>query len=122
MSCPFCNPDSSQVLREFECCIALWDKHPVTEGHVLLVPRRHVHDIFELEHGERAALMAAIGEVKDLLAERYGPDGFNIGFNVGEAAGQSIDHAHVHIIPRRKGDTPRPRGGIRGAIPEKMGY
>ncbi len=120
--CYFCNPtDDTTVLRN-ELCYARWDSYPVNEGHMLIVPWRHVADYFEVSEEERSALWEMVNEVKRFLAERYRPDGYNVGINIGQVAGQSVFHVHVHVIPRYEGDMANPRGGVRGVIPEKQKY
>jgi diadenosine tetraphosphate (Ap4A) HIT family hydrolase len=119
-ACPFCN-DVEAVLAN-ELAIARWDVNPVTPGHILLVTRRHVADFFETNTDEQHALLALLREVKDLLQREHQPDGFNVGINVGEVAGQTIPHVHIHLIPRYRGDTTQPRGGVRGVIPAKQSY
>jgi len=121
-ACPFCNLPKERVLLETETTLAFLDGYPVTEGHALLIPKRHVASIFELPPEELAALWAQVATVRKLLAEKYRPDAFNVGVNDGTAAGQTVPHAHIHVIPRRKGDAPDPRGGIRWIIPDKAKY
>ena len=91
-------------------------------GHTLVVPRRHVASIFELTEEEWGAVWSMVGVVRRELADEEVPDGFNIGVNDGTAAGQTIAHAHVHVIPRRTGDVEDPRGGVRWVIPAKVRY
>lgn len=99
------------------------DLHPVTPGHVLVIPVRHVEDFFGMTREEKTDCAALVEELRGrILNEDPSVAGFNVGVNCGEAAGQTVMHAHVHLIPRRRGDTPRPRGGVRGVIPEKMAY
>ncbi|PXV59698.1 Diadenosine tetraphosphate (Ap4A) hydrolase [Dyella jiangningensis] len=98
------------------------DINPVASGHLLIITRRHVADFFEATATERASLMALLLEAKAWLAREYAPDGFNVGVNIGLASGQTIPHVHVHLIPRYLGDTPNPRGGVRGVIPDKQTY
>ena len=93
--------------------IAFPDGFPVSDGHTLIVPRRHLSSLWDLSAGELQAIWDLVSEVRALLSSKHSPDGFNIGVNDGEAAGQTIDHAHLHIIPRYTGDVPDPRGGIR---------
>jgi diadenosine tetraphosphate (Ap4A) HIT family hydrolase len=88
----------------------------------LHVTRRHVADFFEITADERQALFALLQLAKDLLQREHQPDGFNVGINVGEVAGQTILHVHIHLIPRYRGDTTQPRGGVRGVIPAKQSY
>ena len=120
-NCIFCTPDR-EILAESAHGVAFFDSFPVSRGHALVVPRRHVATIFEMSGDEYADCFRLVLALKDLLAARYSPDGFNVGANCGEAAGQSVWHAHIHVIPRYKGDVPNPRGGIRGVVPGKAGY
>jgi diadenosine tetraphosphate (Ap4A) HIT family hydrolase len=122
LTCPFCTPSPDDVIIDHELAYALYDRYPVNPGHVLVIPWRHVAGWFEATDQEQQALLAVLDRVKDLLDERYHPDGYNIGINVGEAAGQTVMHLHIHVIPRYKGDVGDPRGGVRGVIPEKQGY
>jgi diadenosine tetraphosphate (Ap4A) HIT family hydrolase len=120
--CPFCTINPNQITASNEHAIALRDSYPVAEGHTLVVPRKHVSSIYELGKEEQEALWELVGqERQDRLAELR-PDGFNIGFNDGVAAGQTVPHAHVHVIPRWAGDVPDPRGGIRWVIAENAPY
>ena len=120
--CPFCFPAEDRIAFEDRLTRALWDAFPVSEGHLLLVPRRHVPTWFDATAEEKAALTAALDRGRELIASRHRPDGFNIGINVGEAAGQTVFHLHVHLIPRYKADVPDPRGGVRHVIPAKGNY
>ncbi len=120
--CPFCFPAEDRIAFEDRLTRALWDAFPVSEGHLLLVPRRHVPTWFDATAEEKAALTAAIDRGRELIASRHSPDGFNIGINVGEAAGQTVFHLHVHLIPRYAGDVPDPKGGVRHVIPGKGNY
>lgn len=121
-TCPFCNPDPEQVFLETELVVGLWDKFPVSPGHALLVPRRHVAGWFDASEEERQALTAALDIARDRILEHHRPDGFNIGVNSGEAAGQTVFHLHVHLIPRYRGDQADPRGGVRRLFPDKARY
>src|SRR5207302_9011630 len=98
------------------------DGFPVTSGHALLVPIRHVPSWFEASIEERMALMRGIDAARLAIESGFGADGYNIGINNGEAAGQTVLHLHVHVIPRRRGDMPDPRGGVRYVIPDKADY
>ncbi len=100
----------------------LWDGFPVSDGHALLVPRRHVDSWFNADSAEQAALLAGIDRLRKAIESKYSPDGYNIGVNSGAAAGQTVPHVHVHIIPRYEGDVSDPRGGIRWIIPGKADY
>lgn len=121
--CPFCQrlalPD---LLAENDQAVAFKDAFPVSPGHALIVPRRHVADLFELTPEEHAALWQLLPEVKTRLDARHAPAGYNVGVNVGAAAGQTIGHAHVHLIPRYVGDVADPRGGVRWVFPERAAY
>jgi diadenosine tetraphosphate (Ap4A) HIT family hydrolase len=120
--CPFCSLAPGRKWIEKEDALAFPDAYPVTDGHALVIPRKHVSSIYELNANEQAALWDLVGEVRERLLASLKPDGFNIGVNDGLTAGQTIDHAHVHVIPRRKGDVPDPRGGIRWIIDDKASY
>ena len=122
MTCPFCNPSLEEIVLANDLCYARYDKFPVNPGHLLLIPFRHIPTLFEATDEEQAALLALVREAKRLLDNRFHPDGYNIGVNVGTAAGQSVMHLHVHVIPRYAGDMEEPRGGVRGVIPERRGY
>lgn len=120
--CPFCRLDPEKVLLENDFACAFYDGFPVTEGHTLVVPKRHVASFFEVTSEEREALFDLVGQVRELLLARYSPDAFNIGINDGVAAGQTVLHLHVHLIPRYAGDTEDPRGGVRWIMPVKAPY
>jgi diadenosine tetraphosphate (Ap4A) HIT family hydrolase len=119
--CLFCNPDR-EILAENEAAIAVFDSYPVAPGHALVLPRRHTVTIWDLDEAEYDHCFRLVRAVKSVLAARFSPDGFNVGVNCGEAAGQSVWHTHIHVIPRYKGDTPNPRGGVRHVIPLKGNY
>ncbi|MFB6257108.1 MAG: HIT family protein [Flavobacteriales bacterium] len=121
-SCPFCHPDRPLLFEEDDGAFALYDAHPVSEGHVLVLPERHVKSIFDLKWVEQEACAYMVGDVKEFLEKEYGAVAFNIGFNDGEAAGQTILHAHIHVIPRYEGDVEDPRGGLRHLMPGKGYY
>ncbi len=121
MKCPFCSP-VRELVAENTDALALQDTFPVTPGHTLVVPRRHVGSLFKLGEEELAKVWELVAEVYGILDHRHGPDGFNLGLNDGAAAGQTVQHAHVHLIPRFLGDVPDPRGGIRWVVPEKADY
>ena len=122
MSCPFCNLAEERIVADDDLVLAIRDKYPVSPGHTLIIPRRHVEDYFELTAEEYAAMHAMLLKLKKALEEELKPQGFNVGVNVGRAAGQTIDHVHLHLIPRFEGDMSDPRGGVRGVIPEKQKY
>jgi diadenosine tetraphosphate (Ap4A) HIT family hydrolase len=118
--CPFC--DVAAAVLGNELAYVRFDKYPVTPGHLLILPRRHVANFFDTTAAEQAALWALLADAKRLLDERHAPDGYNVGINVGAAAGQTIMHVHVHLIPRYRGDIENPRGGVRGVIPARQNY
>jgi diadenosine tetraphosphate (Ap4A) HIT family hydrolase len=126
--CPFCHLEAGRVFLDTGLVLGFWDLFPVSPGHALLVPRRHVPSWFEATPAEQQALAGAIGAARAAIEERARtrgdalPDGYNVGFNAGEAAGQTVFHAHVHVIPRYQGDNPSPRGGIRAVLPGKAAY
>lgn len=121
--CPFCNPVSERCVDEQASVRVLLDLYPVTEGHHLIVPKRHVDSWFDLSPGEQNAITAVVQRLQRELKERDKTiGGFNIGVNSGTVAGQTVPHAHMHLIPRRKGDTADPTGGVRGVIPSKQRY
>jgi diadenosine tetraphosphate (Ap4A) HIT family hydrolase len=120
MTCVFCQINESVL--ENDLAIAFYDKYPVNKGNLLLIPKRHVEQYFDLTDQERSAIDQLLFEGKKIIDEQYQPDGYNIGINCGEAAGQTIFHVHVHLIPRFRGDMEDPRGGVRGVISEKRIY
>ncbi len=120
--CPFCDPETGRVRLGTEAGLALDDLFPVAEGHTLVVPRRHVRTIYDLPEADQAGLWELVRTVRDDLVEDLRPDGFTIGLNEGSAAGQSVDHAHIHVIPRFLGDVPDPTGGIRAIFPDRARY
>lgn len=124
MTCPFCNIPKTDRTIETDLLIGFFDRYPVNPGHLLLVPRRHIASWFDATREEQAALMGAIDDAVALIESRLDlkPDGYNVGFNAGEAAGQTVMHLHLHVIPRFHGDVDDPTGGIRGAIPHKRIY
>jgi diadenosine tetraphosphate (Ap4A) HIT family hydrolase len=121
-SCPFCQPAADRIAFEQPLVRALWDAFPVSPGHLLVVPRRHVATWFDASEEERATILKALDEAKALVDSHHHPDGYNIGINVGQAAGQTVFHLHVHLIPRYSGDVEDPRGGVRHVIPGRGNY
>ena len=121
--CPFCHPDAErELITESAQAYAISDKYPVSDGHALVLPKRHVPSYFALHPTEQAACWMLAQRVQMLLRARYHPDGFNVGINTGTAAGQTVPHAHIHIIPRYEGDVEHPNGGVRGVIPGAADY
>ncbi len=119
MESPFLN---KKKIIENENAFAIYDGFPVSKGHVLVIPKRVVAEIFDLNDEEYSSCFNLVKDVKKILEEEFKPDGFNIGINNGEKAGQTIFHAHIHVIPRYSGDVDNPRGGIRHVIPGKGDY
>lgn len=123
MHCPFCCEIEDRISRSNELAIVILDAYPITTGHSLVIPKRHVADYFDLTADEHAAINTLLSDQKKQLQKQDATiTGFNVGINIGEDAGQTVFHCHVHLIPRRKGDVPAPRGGVRGVIPGKQGY
>jgi diadenosine tetraphosphate (Ap4A) HIT family hydrolase len=120
--CPFCNPSPQRIVVEGVAAIALWDSYPLNPGHVLIVPRRHVASWFEATTAEREEMLRLADDARRIVIERHAPDGFNLGVNDGAAAGQTVPHVHLHLIPRYLGDIADPRGGVRWIIPERARY
>lgn len=119
--CLFCK-DPRGVSLQHELAYSARDTYAVSPGHTLVIPRRHVASFFELTPEEITACMALISEERVRLDKEFSPDGYNIGVNVGPAAGQSIFHVHIHIIPRYQGDVENPQGGVRHVIPRRAHY
>ena len=120
--CPFCNLPASRIVDENRHAVLILDGYPVSPGHSLVIPKRHVGSFFEITARERVALFALLDQAKQQIAQLHQPNGYNIGINDGAAAGQTVPHLHIHLIPRYDGDQPNPRGGIRWVIPEKADY
>jgi len=120
--CPFCRLEKHRIYLESECAVAFLDGFPIAEGHTLVIPTRHVASLFELPEEEQAAVWGLVAKVRTNLAVDFQPDGFNIGLNDGISAGQTVMHAHIHVIPRRNGDVADPRGGVRLVMPDKARY
>lgn len=122
MSCPFCTLPQEKILISNLKGIVIRDAYPVSNGHTLIIPRRHVDSLFDLGHDERDALFNLVEEAKRRLEQEFRPDAFNIAINDGPAAGQTVPHLHIHLIPRYENDTPEPRGGVRWIFPERAKY
>lgn len=120
--CPFCPPPQERTFHRGSLVTGFWDGFPVSPGHALLVPVRHVATWFEATAEEQAELATSISAVRHAILEKHAPDGFNIGINVGEAGGQTVPHLHVHVIPRYAGDVADPRGGVRWVVPNEARY
>jgi diadenosine tetraphosphate (Ap4A) HIT family hydrolase len=124
MDCPFCQEKiHTKITEEHGTVFAIEDSYPVAKGHALVIPRRHTPDYFSMTPEETRDAGSLLRRLrKNLLEQDPTITGFNVGMNCGVSAGQTIQHAHIHLIPRRDGDTPHPRGGVRGVIPDKMSY
>ena len=124
LNCPFCSASiESKIIERLGTVVAIKDKHSVTKGHVLVLPIRHTLDFFSMTSEEKKDADKLIRILRDRIEKSDSTvTGFNIGANCGKSAGQTIMHAHIHLIPRRNGDTPNPKGGVRGVVPEKMEY
>jgi diadenosine tetraphosphate (Ap4A) HIT family hydrolase len=122
--CLFCDfaKQTDRHLFENDLVYAILDHFPVSPGHALIIPKRHMETLFETTPEEFAAIGEALKALKLSLDSRYHPDGYNVGVNNGVFAGQTVMHLHVHLIPRYQGDSPHPRGGVRGIIPGKQSY
>jgi diadenosine tetraphosphate (Ap4A) HIT family hydrolase len=122
MPCLFCSLPCERIVAENDLAIAIRDGFPVSPGHTLIIPRRHIASYFETTDDERLAMLALLDSAKRDLDSEFTPSGYNIGINDGQTAGQTIMHLHMHLIPRYAGDLPDPRGGVRWVIPEKADY
>jgi len=120
-ACPFCNANT-EIVIENEYAFSICDRHPVSPGHSLIIPKKHVTNIFDLPLDDYHACFDLVRAVRKRLEREHRADGFNIGVNCGAVAGQTIAHAHVHLIPRYAGDVSKPRGGVRNVIPGKGDY
>ena len=118
--CPFCH--IQDFVLENRLAVAIYDKYPVSPGHLLIIPKRHMADYFNATPDELEAIRDLVKQGKVMLDRNRQPDGYNIGINCGEAAGQTVMHLHIHLIPRYLGDLENPRGGVRGVIPERRIY
>lgn len=120
--CPFCQLSDSQCVQVTQYARAFRDQYPISPGHTLIIPVRHVASLFELSADEQTEMWKLVAVIREQLQQEFTPDGFNIGLNDGIAAGQTVMHAHIHVIPRYAGDVPDPRGGVRWVLPEKAKY
>jgi diadenosine tetraphosphate (Ap4A) HIT family hydrolase len=122
-NCPFCSLPSEQIIMQNTTAYMIFDRYPVTTGHALAIPRRHVASYFDLDDEEILACNSLLRQLQATLLENDPSiEGFNLGVNIGAMAGQTIEHCHIHLIPRRAGDVKNPRGGIRHIIPGKGYY
>lgn len=121
-ACPFCTLPQERIIKSDDSGIVIRDGFPISPGHTLIIPRRHIESFFELTDGERNNLMKLLEEAKKVNDTELRPDGYNIGINDGAIAGQTVPHLHIHLIPRYAGDCKDPRGGVRWIIPERADY
>ena len=121
-TCPFCSLPDARVVADYGAVVVIRDGFPVSPGHALVIPKRHVGSFFETTREEREAILRALDATKVELQATLKPDGYNIGINDAPAAGQTVPHLHVHLIPRYDGDQPDPRGGVRWIFPDKAKY
>jgi superfamily II DNA or RNA helicase/HKD family nuclease/diadenosine tetraphosphate (Ap4A) HIT family hydrolase len=122
LQCPFCDVTATRLFHVGPLTFGIWDRYPVNEGHALLLPKRHVATWFELTPEERNELTEAVDVARRAIEQRHTPQGYNIGVNIGAAAGQTVPHMHLHVIPRYTNDVPDPTGGVRNVIPTKGNY
>ena len=121
--CPFClNNLTSEIILENNFSYAIYDKFPVSKGHILIIPKQHNSNYFDLSLEEQKECLILLNNAKKILDKEFKPDGYNIGININKDAGQTIWHAHIHLIPRYNGDVEEPRGGVRGVIPINQNY
>jgi len=120
--CVFCSLPPGRPVLASALSFVIRDAFPVSPGHMLIIPRRHVASFFEITDEERADLMALLQQARDELDREFGPAGYNIGINDGLAAGQTVPHLHIHLIPRYPGDREDPRGGVRWVLPDRANY
>ena len=121
-SCPFCTLSEKRILEDTGVWLVIRDGYPVSPGHTLVIPNRHVSSLFELSAEEFEALHSVLQRAKTGIDHEFKPKSYNIGVNEGPAAGQTVFHLHIHLIPRYEGDVPDPRGGVRWIFPEKADY
>lgn len=121
-TCPFCSLPKVRVVGENSHAVWIRDGFPVSSGHSLVIPKRHISSFFDASKDERLAMLELLDEAKAAADTEFQPDGYNVGINDGPAAGQTVPHLHVHLIPRFNGDLPDPRGGVRWVIAEKADY
>jgi diadenosine tetraphosphate (Ap4A) HIT family hydrolase len=120
--CPFCTLPDERIIDSNEMGFVIRDGFPISPGHTLIIPKRHVGSFFEISQEERDAMLDLLDQAKKVVDTELNPDGFNIGINDGPSAGQTVPHLHIHLIPRFKGDQEDPRGGVRWVIPDKAKY
>ena len=120
--CPFCTLPKERILFENASGVVIRDGFPISPGHTLVIPRRHIASFFDMNFIERENILALLDKAKDDIDKHFKPDAYNIGINDGAAAGQTVPHLHIHLIPRYNGDRADPRGGVRWVLPAKADY
>ena len=120
--CPFCTLPPERIIDSNDLALVIRDGYPISPGHTLVIPKRHIGSWFEITPKEQSAMLDLLERAKAVLEEEFKPDGYNIGINDGPTAGQTVPHLHMHLIPRYKGDQEDPRGGVRWIISEKAKY
>lgn len=120
--CPFCTIPASRIVLTHDIGLVIRDAFPVSFGHTLIIPRRHIGSFFDVTGEEREAMLWLLDAAKMGLDDEFHPDGYNVGINDGQAAGQTVLHLHIHLIPRYTGDSDDPRGGVRWMFPDKADY
>lgn len=123
--CLFCdrtNQKKHEIILENDSCYARWDNFPISTGHLEVIPKNHIDSFFDLDNRQLIQLFSLLKDVKEIVQDRYKPDSYNIGLNEGKVAGRTVEHLHIHLIPRYKGDVDDPQGGIRNVIPGKGKY
>ncbi len=122
--CIFCNKENQKfkLIAENDFCVARWDEFPVSLGHALIIPKEHIVSFFDLKEEEMMKMFSLLREAKGIIQTKHNPDSFNIGVNDGPAAGRTVHHVHMHLIPRYVGDVANPRGGVRNIFPGKGSY
>ena len=120
--CPFCSLPAERFALQSEYAVVIRDAFPVSPGHTLVIPKRHVASFFDITDAERTDLMSLLAAARDDLEREFHPAGYNVGINDGAAAGQTVPHLHIHLIPRYDGDRDDPRGGVRWVLPDKAAY
>ena len=121
-ACPFCNISTSRVIDTDDLALVIRDNFPVSPGHTLIIPRRHVDSFFSITDQEPGSLMRLLSKAQTALQREYSPAAYNVGINDGPAAGQTVPHLHIHLIPRYAGDSEDPRGGVRWVLPDQARY
>ncbi|HRC80795.1 MAG TPA: HIT family protein [Sedimentibacter sp.] len=122
MNCIFCSIKKDRIILENDDAFAVYDIFPVIKGHMLIIPKKHIINYFDADENTKKQLWKLVDECKNMADKKFTPQGYNIGINCGEAAGQTVMHLHIHLIPRYSGDIENPKGGVRGVIPNKRIY